>query len=287
MKRKEPKQLTCFGSFLFYLSCIMDQDLHITANKEHWDIVSPHHLTSSFYDQASFLEGRDTLQSIEVNLLGDIRDLHIAHLQCHFGQDSISLARRGAQVTGIDFSSSAIRIARDTAEQLDLTVRFVESGIDDIVLLSELESSFDIVFASYGIIGWHPKMTNWMKSAFYLLKPGGRLLLVDFHPVLWMWNKKFDSIDYSYFNIEAFVEPLNGSYACENVPDHTIITYNHSIADILQSTLNGGFAITGFHEYDYSPYDCFESTVSVDGGFQIKGYENKLPMVFALEAQKS
>ena len=123
---------------------------YIKINKQTWNNKTEVHIASDFYDNKSFLEGKSTLNSIELDLLGDLKDKKILHLQCHFGQDSLSLARMGAKVTGVDLSDKAIEKATEFNQLLHLDVKFICCDIYD--LPTYLNEKFDIVFTSYGII---------------------------------------------------------------------------------------------------------------------------------------
>src|SRR2546428_10154626 len=134
---------------------------YVNANRELWNAWTPHNVASAFYDVAGFKAGRDTLDPISVEDLGDLHGRSVLHLQCHFGLDTISLARRGARVTGIDFSSESIRTARALAAELGIDATFVESAVDD--LPKNLDGQFDRVFTSLGVLGWLPDLASWAR----------------------------------------------------------------------------------------------------------------------------
>ena len=140
-------------------------------NRQAWNIKTAIHIDSDFYDNDSFLKGRNTLNSIELDMLGDVHGKSILHLQCHFGQDSISLARMGAEVTAVDLSEKAIENARIFSKQLGFDVNFICSDIYDLPEI--LDQKFDIVFTSYGVIGWLPDLDSWAQLISNYLKPHG------------------------------------------------------------------------------------------------------------------
>ncbi|NVJ60587.1 MAG: class I SAM-dependent methyltransferase [Gammaproteobacteria bacterium] len=238
-------------------------------------------MASEFYDMKSFLDGRSSLNEIELELLGDLKNKSVCHLQCHFGQDTISMARLGAKVTGIDFSDEAIKQAKCLTKQLNLPAQFICSDIYSI----DIEQKFDIVFASYGVLGWHPDVSRWMKVAKSLLNDQGRLVLVEFHPFVWMFDRKMQNIEFSYFNLAPIVEQVSSSYT-DGSDDKvaTEIGWNHSLSDIFMAALDNNLSITRFNEYPVSPYDCFDNMVKVSGGYQFKDLVDKVPLVYALEA---
>ncbi len=131
---------------------------YIKINKQTWNNKTEVHVASDFYDNDNFLKGKSTLNSIELNLLGDLKDKKILHLQCHFGQDSLSLSRMGAKVTGVDLSNKAIEKAEELNQLLNLNAKFICCNIYD--LPNYLNEKFDIVFTSYGTIGWLPDLSK-------------------------------------------------------------------------------------------------------------------------------
>jgi 2-polyprenyl-3-methyl-5-hydroxy-6-metoxy-1,4-benzoquinol methylase len=261
-------------------------DSYLKANQQLWDQKTEVHVDSEFYDMQSFLAGQTSLNEIELSLLGDIRDKSLLHLQCHFGQDTLSLARMGARTIGIDLSEKAVQKAQQLADQLDLQARFIASDV--FQLDKKLEGQFDIVFTSYGVIGWLPELKSWARIVDHFLKPGGQFIFVEFHPVVWMFDDDFTKVDYAYFNKEAIIEETKGTYADRNAPINAqSYNWNHSLSDVIGALLERGLQVTHFQEYDYSPYDCFNHTVKSEKGYQIKGMEGEIPMVFSLLVSKN
>ena len=259
---------------------------YIDINKNLWNRKTEIHYDSEFYDVDSFIKGKDSLNQTELELLGDIDGKKILHLQCHFGLDTISLSRRGALATGVDFSEKAIEKAKQLNESLGTRTRFIQS---DIYKLPEvLDEEFDIVFTSYGVIGWLPDMKRWAKIVSRFLKPGGNFILVEFHPVVWMFSYDFKQIEFNYMDSNPIIEELEGTYTDRNAQiKEKSVTWNHGLANVLDSIVKAGLTIEDFKEYNHSPYNCFENTIKVDERmFQIKGLENKIPMTFSLLANK-
>jgi SAM-dependent methyltransferase len=259
---------------------------YISINKALWDEKTRHHIVSGFYRMDEFLSGRSSLNEVELGLLGNVQGRSVLHLQCHFGQDTLSLSRMGAKATGVDFSEVAIAKARELNEQLGLDARFVCADIYDLPRLSAQQ--YDVVLASYGTIGWLPDMQRWAQVVAHSLKPGGIFVFVEFHPVVWMFDPEFQKISYSYFNKEAIVETNTGTYADRKADmQGTEIGWNHSLAEVMQGLMDHGLDIVSFHEYDHAPYNCFRDMVEVaPGRYAIKGLEDKLPMIYALKAKK-
>lgn len=259
---------------------------YIAINRVSWNNRTDAHLKSAFYDMPGFLQGKSSLKDIELQLLGDVRDKSILHLQCHFGQDSISLSRSGAEVTGVDLSDNAIQTAVDIAKQTNSSAKFICSDIYD--LPSHLNEQFDYVFTSYGVIGWLPDLDRWAKIISHYLKPSGKLMFVEFHPVVWMFDDDFTKVGYNYFNSGAIKENENGTYADKDANiNQDYVMWNHSLGEVLGSLLANGLQVSHFEEFDYSPYDCFSHTVEFEPGkFRIQHLENRIPMLYALVASK-
>ncbi len=264
----------------------MSDSNYLEINKKLWNARTEVHVTSEFYNVDEFIKGKSSLNDIELNLLGDIKGKSILHLQCHFGQDSISLAQLGATVTGIDLSENAITHANALVQTTHQNVTFICCDIYD--LPNHLNTQFDIVYTSYGTIGWLPDMDKWANIVSTFLKPNGKFVFVEFHPAVWMFDNDFKTVAYSYFNKEAIVELENGTYADKNASIKLeSITWNHSIGEVLTALLNKGLEINSFKEYDYSPYNCFNETVEIaPNKFQIKELQGNIPMVYGLVAIK-
>jgi len=259
---------------------------YLEINKHSWNNRLEAHLQSDFYDVEGFLQGKSSLNRIELDLLGNIQGKKILHLQCHFGQDSLSLARLGAQVTGVDLSDKAIAKARELATQMNLEATFICCDIYD--LPKYLDSQFDIVFTSYGTIAWLPDLDKWGKLISKFLKPSGKFVFAEFHPVVWMFDDYFERIAYNYFNAGAIAETENGTYADKNAAiRQEYVCWNHSLSEVVGSLLRNELEILSLHEYDYSPHNCFNNTIeSEPQKYRIKHLDNKIPMVFAIVARK-
>jgi SAM-dependent methyltransferase len=263
---------------------------YININKETWNNKVDVHIDSDFYDMEGFLNGKSTLNAIELELLGDVKGKKILHLQCHFGQDTMTFSRMGAKATGVDLSDKAIERAREINEKLNLDTTFVCCDIYDAP--NHLDEKFDIVFTSYGTIGWLPNLDQWAKVISHFLKPGGKFVMADFHPVVWMFDNDFKEIFYNYFNTEEIIEDESGTYANREAEISTqTITWNHPTSELLNALITNGLELNCYNEFDYSPYNCFNQTEEFDSEgsekkFRIKHLENKIPMVYSLSATK-
>lgn len=259
---------------------------YIEINRASWNQRTAAHLTSAFYDMKGFINGRSSLNDIELRLLGDVAGKKILHLQCHFGQDTISLARLGAITTGIDLSDKAIQSAMQLAEQLHANAEFICCDIYETP--QHIHEKFDIVYTSYGVIGWLPDMDKWAKVISHFLQPGGRLVFVEFHPVVWMFDNNFKNIAYNYFNSEAIIETEKGTYGDRNADIQILdVSWNHSISEVVSSLIKNDLQLLSLEEYDFSPYNCFQHTMeSEPGKFRIEHLGNKIPMLYSIVAEK-
>lgn len=259
---------------------------YININKQTWNNKTDVHIASEFYDMQGFLDGKSTLNSIELELLGDVKGKNILHLQCHFGQDTMTFSRMGAKAKGVDLSDNAIERAREFASKLNLDTTFVCCDIYDAPQF--IDEKFDIVFTSYGTIGWFPDLDKWAKVVSHFLKPDGKFIMADFHPVVWMFDNDFKEVFYNYFNVEPIIEDESGTYAdrYSHISAQTM-TWNHPTSELLNSLIDNGLEINCFNEYNYSPYNCFNETEEFEPNkFRIKHFGNKIPMVYSILANK-
>ena len=265
---------------------MLPEENYIKKNKELWNQKTDFHIKSGFYDMDGFLKNLNSLQDIELNLLGNISNKKILHLQCHFGQDTLSLGNLGADVTGVDLSDKAISQAEKLADKTNIRANFICCNIYD--LPKHLNEKFDIIFTSYGTIGWLPDLNKWAQLISNYLKPNGKFVFVEFHPVVWMFDNDFKKIKYRYFKSDAIVEIEEGTYADKTAPIKTeSITWNHSLSEVINSLIMNGLEIDKIEEYDYSPYNCFNNTIEISKNkFRIKHLENKIPMVYSVKATK-
>ena len=259
---------------------------YIDINRESWNNRTEIHVKSAFYDLDGFLKGNSSLNDIELSLLGDVKGKTVLHLQCHFGQDTISLSRLGAKVTGVDLSDIAIDKAKQIAKDTDSNATFICCDIYD--LPNHLNEKFDIVFTSYGTIGWIPDLDKWAKIASDFLRPNGQFVFVEFHPVVWMFDDDFEALAYRYFNSGAIVETEIGTYADKNADiKQSYVMWNHSISEVINNLIKHGLEIKSFDEFDYSPYNCFNKTIEfAPKKFRIKHLADKIPMVYAINAAR-
>ena len=264
-----------------------DHNLYFEANKNLWNQRTAVHKDSEFYNLEVFKDGENSLTPIEMNEIGDVKGKSVLHLQCHFGMDTLSFSRMGAKCTGVDISDDAIELAREINDELKLDVKFVCCNVLDT---SEyVTEQFDIVFTSYGTIGWLPDLKPWARMIAQRMKPDGFFYIAEFHPVMWMFDDDFTHIKYAYENQEVIITENEGTYTNRNADiKGKEYSWNHSISEVLNALLEAGLKIAFFNEHMYSPYPCFRNTIETEKGkWHIKGMEGKLPMVYSLKAVKS
>lgn len=259
---------------------------YFETNKKHWNERTKVHVRSDFYDNAAFLKGKNSLNAIELPYLQNLEGKRVLHLQCHFGQDTISLKRLGAATaTGVDFSEEAITFATNMAKELNEGVSFI---LGNVLHLDQLiDGEFDLIFCSYGVTGWLPELDTWAKNISRFLAPGGRFVYAEFHPVMWMFDDDVEKITYPYLHGDVIAEDLQGTYTDggEHL-QYKSFGWNYGISEVITPLLNSGLQLKTFNEYDHSPYECWPNMVMKEHGLQMKGREGKLPMVYLIEMEK-
>lgn len=253
---------------------------YLKINKHAWNNRTEVHVESDFYDVASFKAGECSLNPIELTQLGNVKGKSLLHLQCHFGQDSLSWSRLGARVTGVDLSSSAIEKAKELNDTLQLDATFIECDV--YTFGEENKQTFDIVYTSYGVLCWLPDLDKWAQTIYDALRVGGEFHLVEFHP----FNDLLSG--YAYFSkAEPDIED-EGTYT-ENCDGslQTMVTWTHAVSDVVSSLIKAGLTIEIFKEYEHSPYECFDGLENVEGqGFKMSYKNNAIPIVYSIKARK-
>ncbi len=262
---------------------------YIETNRRHWDEVVPIHVASEFYDVAGFLRDPDRLKPVELEELGDVRGKTLLHLQCHFGMDTLSWARRGAVVTGVDFSENAVAQARKLASELRIDARFIESSVYDLPL--NLSETFDIVFTSYGALTWLPDLTRWAQVVARFVKPGGMFYVVEFHPTAAIFDDDPGVEDlhvrYPYFTGEPIASEGDGTYADPSATVKNRLTYDfpHTIGETVTCLIDAGLRIDFLHEFPFSTYQFLPFTERRDGGqVYLTKHDGCVPLLYSIKA---
>lgn len=264
----------------------MDHQEKFEANRALWNKKTAFHVDSEMYKMEKWLAGETSLDEIVLNEIGDVKGHSLLHLQCHFGQDTMSFSRMGAQATGIDLSDKSIEKATELKNQLGLDTQFKRCNVLDT--RAHIETQFDIVYTSYGTICWLPDLDQWAKVVADSMKEGGRFYMAEFHPIIHMFDYPKEDISYPYFNIGAVEEVNAGTYADPNAPiEQREFFWLHSISETVNALLKQGLSLQFFNEHPYSPYDCFGNSKEVQPGKYVFGsFPHPLPHVFSMEWRK-
>jgi SAM-dependent methyltransferase len=267
------------------------------VNRANWDERAPAHAASPDYAVSRFASDPDFLSDVvrfDVPRLGDIAGLRGVHLQCHIGTDTVSLARLGAKMTGLDFSPAAVLEARNVASLAGVSVDFVESDVYGALEVLPA-ASFDLVFTGIGALCWLPDVARWAKVVSDLLRPGGQLFLREGHPVLWSLDEERDddvlALAYPYFEHEqpmVFDEP--GTYVATDVEFTSNVTHswNHGLGEIVTALLDSGMELTSLVEHDSVPWDALPGHMTNlgNGEFRLTQQPERLPHSYTLQARK-
>jgi SAM-dependent methyltransferase len=266
-------------------------------NGAYWDERVAAHAASPDYGLERFADDPAFLSDVvrfDIPRLGDIRGLDTVHLQCHIGTDTISLARLGARVTGLDLSAPALEVGRGLAVAAGVDVRFVQS---ELYAAAEVlgESAFDLVFTGIGALCWIPDIRAWADVVSSLLRPGGRLHIREGHPVLWsLADARADGllvVDLPYFERpEPVVWDEDGTYVETDTVFSKNVTHewNHGLGEIVGALLANGMQLTLLEEHDSVPWEAFPGQMKDVGGgeWRIADRPERLAHTYTLQAIK-
>lgn len=269
---------------------------YITLNKANWDERAPLHAASADYETQALVDDPTHLSEVvrfDLPLLGDIAGTRGVHLQCHIGTDTLSLARLGARMTGLDFSPAAIVQARLLAQRAGADLEFVEANVFEAAEALPRES-FDLVYTGIGALNWLPSIERWANSVASLLKPGGRLFIREGHPVLYaLSDDRQDAlvIEHAYFERET---PLVLDSAQTYVETDGRLTatitheWNHGLGEVISALLRHGMQITGLVEHDSIPWEALPGQMSCDahGEWRLDRDRWRAPLSYTLQAIK-
>lgn len=259
-------------------------------NLAHWNAVTPHHVASPFYRTDDFRKGEIVLDPIVREAVGDVAGQRLLHLQCHFGLDTLSLARLGATVTGLDFSPVAIEQARSLAAEAGIDATFVCA---DVLTPPPGLTGFDVVFASWGAIFWINDLFGWMRVAADALKPGGRLFLTEGHPALLMLDERAPpgaplTVRWPWDSREPIVDEGDLDYTGAKVAANRTEGYLHGLARILNAAMAAGLTISAYAEGDRVPWKAMDQLVKVDRDYwALPEGAPHVPLSFTLQAVKT
>lgn len=259
---------------------------YFKTNQETWNTKVDIHAKSEMYEMEAFKAGKSSLMPYELKALGDVSGKSLLHLQCHFGQDTLSWSRMGAHCVGVDLSDAGIALAKQLNTELNLNAEFVCCNV--LETSKHVSNTFDIVYTSYGVIGWLPDLKPWAKMIAERLKPGGTFYMVEFHPIVWMFDylENPPQLKYGYMQDEVIYEEYEGTYANE---DSKMVSkeygWNHGLGEVVTALTEAGLQIEYLKEHDEAPYDVLPGLSKTDSGMYVT--KDKLyPLIFELKAVK-
>ncbi len=280
---------------LAFFFCELPMTDYLTVNRANWNDRAAIHYKDEAggYRVKEFLAGTDNLHGIEDREIGDVTGKRIAHLQCHFGIDTLCLARRGASCVGLDFSPVAIAAARDLQKQTGLDASFVEGNVYDARQL--LEGDFDMVYVTWGAIGWLPDMARWAKVVASLLKQGGTLYLLEGHPTAMALNEKSPTLAHGFdWRTPAntpITENETTTYTGDTTPVTATTTHNwiHPLSDIINALIAAGLRLDYLNEHEELAWQFAPIMPAIEGKRRMwvlpEGFP-KLPLAFSLKATR-
>lgn len=258
------------------------------ANRAMWDERVPIHLDSTFYDVESFRSHPDRIRPIEVTEVGDVTGKDLVHLQCHFGLDTLSWATRGARVVGVDFSQPAVDAARDVAAELGIAAEFIAANVYDAATAVG-GRHFDVVYTGLGALNWLPDIGRWAQVVASLLRPGGFLYLLEFHPITWAFGWKEYAVENDYFDDEPFFDDDPGSYVDLDAPtlQNACYEWQHTLGDVVSAIVAAGLTIEFLHEHDttlYARWPWLEHRAMDD--FRFPEGRPRIPLMYSVRARR-
>ena len=266
------------------------------ANLKRWNEMVGIHMKSRFYDLDGFKNGKNSLLPTEIREVGNVKGKDLLHLQCHFGMDSISWARMGASVTGVDFSDKAIIEAKKLSQELGINnINFVQSNVYDVP--DVIIKKYDIVYTSYGTIYWLDDLKKWADAIEFCLKSGGSFYMIDQHPFMDLINENVKDkleVGYPYFTEgKAFEWEENGDYTDEDRDNPTIFEnklhygWMHTISEIINSLIETGLRIEYIHEFPFSFHGLHpDLKKGEDGLWRFQTLKVSVPLTLSIKASK-
>ena len=259
----------------------------VEANERWWDERAAHHAQSSFYDLEGFRSGRNDLRPFEVAELGiDPTDIDLVHLQCHIGTDTLSWARLGARVVGVDFSAPAIDVARRLADDCAIDAEFVVADVFDAAAALG-GRSFDVVYTGIGALSWLPQLERWGAVVASLLRPGGVVYIVEIHPFLWTFDAE-SGRSFDYFDVISSDDAV-GSYTDRSLAtvNNVVVERNPGFAPVLNALVGAGLTIelVGEHAVGVEQYRP-ELVQGPDRLWRMPEGAPKIPMLWSVRARR-
>lgn len=272
---------------------------HLEANRTNWDERVDVHVKSDFYDRAGFVAGKHCpLQPVDLECVGDVEGKTLVHLQCHFGMDTLAWARRGARVTGLDFSPNAIEAANTLARDAGLSdaARFVESDVHDAVAALDAQL-FDIVFVNVGAISWLPRVEPWARVVASLLAPAGRFYMREAHPMLMTIDEHREDglrvLHYPYFEHEAPIVLDEGTTYGNDDEGASVLSqtrtyaWSHGLGETVTALIRAGLVLERLDEHQECDWKALPDMEKAGRAmFRLKTGRDQLPLTFSLLMRK-
>jgi SAM-dependent methyltransferase len=274
----------------------VDED-YLTINQALWDERAPAHAASPDYGLRRFVDDPEHLSDVvrfDRERLGDLTGLRGVHLQCHLGTDTLSLARLGARMSGLDFSPEALARARELAAACGTEIEYVRADLYDAVEALGA-AAFDLVYTGIGALGWLPDIRRWARVVAALLRPGGRLHLREGHPVLLsLADPRPDgllALEYPYFEQpEGTVWDEDGTYVDTEASftNTRSVEWNRGLGEVVTALLDAGLTLTALVEHDSVPWNALRGQMErVEGGeWRLADRPWRLPHTYTLQAVK-
>jgi SAM-dependent methyltransferase len=269
---------------------------YYSDNLAAWDERAPAHARADGYRVQRFHEDPAYLSDVvafDIPLIGDVTGLDGVHLQCHIGTDTISLARRGARMTGLDFSGESLAQARELAEATGADVEFVQSDV--YAAVEALGAGrFDFVFTGVGALCWLPDVRRWAQVVHDLLAPGGFIFIREGHPMLWSMDESVDDelvASYPYFEIEApITDEHDGSYLPVDTTFRAAVSHswNHGLGETVMALMDTGMTLEVLVEHDSCPWEALPGKMreDPDGEWRLVERPERLPLTYTLRARR-
>jgi len=273
---------------------------HLADNRAHWDEVAGLHRES--YDAEGLVADPDRISDIVVDdaqlmapFLPDrsVEGLDMIHLQCHIGTDTLSWARLGANMTGMDLSGDSLAIARELAVQAGLTIEYVQSSIHDAATVLA-GRTFDVVYTSIGVLNWLDDLEEWAHLIASLLRPGGIFYVRDGHPMAMAVDEHTPEgvlqLGWPYFNVGPLMDESDMDYSSpEKVGNARTYEWAHPLSEIFGSLLGAGLKILDFQEQQtipWAPFAWIGYSETLHAHVLPDNLRNLCPLTFSLVAQR-
>ena len=270
-------------------------DDYTRANLDNWEARVPIHTGERGYDLRRFVDDPMALSDVvafDAPHLGDLSGRRVLHLQCHIGTDTLSLARLGGDVTGVDFSPSALAAARELARRAGPPVRYVQSVVDDVP--ARLPETFDLLYTGVGALNWLPSVRRWAATVSTMLSPGGRLFLRESHPILNALDDERDDrllvVEHPYFETPGptrWETPVSYTGSDERMAQPVTYEWNHGLGEVVQAVLDAGLRLIRIEEHRELEWRFLDWMVPTErGGYVLPERPERLPLMYTVEAIK-